>query len=109
MTMQELEYYMDGYKIRDSLHKEGLRRIWVVLYNSNVEKRHKIVGPRDLAEAWPLYTDVRFSNIQSEEDEADELRAQYRNLVNAIREKDGRSGPSDNVNGGGGSGDPLPE
>lgn len=97
--MQELEYYLDGYKIRDSLQKEGLRRIWSVLYNANVEKRHRLKGPRDVAEAWPLYIDVRFAgSIQTEAEEAEELRARYKELRKTIREQDGRSGTTDNVN-----------
>lgn len=110
MTMQELEYYMDGFKIRDSLHKEGLRRIWVVLFNANVEKRYRLKGPRDISEAWPVYNDHRFiGNVQTEADEAEELRARYKELTKTIREQDGRGRPENSTISGSGPSNPIPE
>lgn len=86
MSMQQLEWYADGTKVRDAGIKYGLRRIWWTLYNANVGKKDKI-RPNELVELWPLYTDKILTEAEKEKEE-DELRANYKLLSETIRAKD---------------------
>lgn len=87
MTMQELDWYSDGVKVRDASIKSGLRRIWVTLYNVNVAKKSDMIRGNQLIKHWPLYTDKILTEAEQEAEE-EELRADYHLLSKTIRERD---------------------
>jgi hypothetical protein len=87
MTMQELDWYCDGSRVRDASIKFGLRRIWATLYNANVAKKSDMIKANQLIEYWPLYTDKILTEAEIAAEE-DELREGYHLLSKIIRERD---------------------
>lgn len=91
--MQELEYYVDGYMMREARTHDAHRKIWQVLFNSNVKKGDRISNEK-LVEVWPLYIDpehnpklaARLEKARSTE--AELLREKFHQLRKQIREND---------------------
>lgn len=62
------EYYLacHGYFLRLDRNKEGLRTIYQLLWNVNVDKADKIRGSLQLKKHWPLLTDDKEEAIITE-------------------------------------------
>jgi hypothetical protein len=67
MTYQEYFLCSHGYFMRISRQNEGLRRIYVLLWNSNVKKTDALDSAIKIRKEWPLMTDVINTEINSDE------------------------------------------
>lgn len=83
--MQEYTWYAHGVFIRRDIVPEGLRRIWMTLYNANYKER--ILSLFELNKRWPLYTDQIGGKVKSDSEERLKMFRELKSAEAAAKDK----------------------
>ncbi|WP_343702691.1 hypothetical protein [Chitinophaga sp.] len=65
LSLQQLQWYVEGVRVRDAQRQEPFRLLYHLLYNANAKKGKSF---SQIAQDWPLYTDSKNSQYPAQED-----------------------------------------
>lgn len=74
MTLNEYQITAHGYFLRHDRADEGLRRLYVLQYNSKAKKGKGLKSFQAIRNVWPLLTDPKITDLIPKEEIEDRMK-----------------------------------